>query len=99
MAKRTRALSAQTISVLSVLSEQRGAWSYGLQIAEETGLASGSLYPILLRLAERGLLETKWLEPERLGRPPRHAYRITGLGRSALNEARAKAQQLTPKEA
>jgi PadR family transcriptional regulator, regulatory protein PadR len=43
-------------------------------------LKSGSLYPILIRLADRGLLETSW-EPGRGGRPPRHLYRLSPAGR------------------
>ncbi len=87
MAKRMRSPSPQTIAVLDVLFQQQRRWLYGLQIAEATGLASGSLYPILIRLAERGLLESRWLEPEREGRPARHAYRITGEGRAVLSHA------------
>ena len=86
-----RRLSPQSIAVLSVLQEARTQWRYGLEISDETDLKSGSLYPILARLAERGLLEGKWLEPEKPGRPARHAYRITGLGREALSEAKALA--------
>jgi PadR family transcriptional regulator, regulatory protein PadR len=43
-------------------------------------LQSGSLYPILVRLADRGLLETSW-EPGVGSRPPRHLYRLTVTGR------------------
>jgi PadR family transcriptional regulator PadR len=35
---------------------------------------------ILVRLADRGLLETSW-EPRIASRPPRHLYRLTGAGR------------------
>ena len=87
MQQRARRPSGQTLSVLQMLAERPGAWIYGLEIASETGLKSGSLYPILIRLSERGLLEGKWLEPEKPGRPPRHAYRITRAGRAALNAA------------
>lgn len=81
---RFRRPSAQTLNVLAALEEAPGGWLYGLQISEATGLKSGSLYPILIRLSERGLLESRWLEPERPGRPPRHAYRLTTQGRSVL---------------
>jgi PadR family transcriptional regulator PadR len=79
--------SPQTVAVLDALAEARDDWRYGLEIAAATGLKSGSLYPILVRLADRGLLESRWLEPDRPGRPPRHAYRITGKGRAVLREA------------
>jgi PadR family transcriptional regulator, regulatory protein PadR len=99
MISRVRSPSPQTIVVLQALSGRRNDWSYGLEIAEATGLASGSLYPILIRLADRGLLESRWLSPEREGRPARHAYRITGEGRAALHDALAAGRALKPKEA
>jgi PadR family transcriptional regulator, regulatory protein PadR len=87
MTPRNRAPSTQTISVLAAIAISRHEWSYGLEISKETGLKSGSLYPILMRLAERGLLESCWLEPEKKGRPPRHGYRITQAGLATLHEA------------
>lgn len=84
MTSRQRRHSAQTLAVLQTLGG--GDWSYGLEIAAATGLKSGSLYPILARLDERGLLESRWLEPERAGRPPRHAYRLTAAGKAALRD-------------
>ncbi len=95
--KRERRLSEQSISVLGALAEKPWEWRYGLEIAAVTELKSGSLYPILIRLDERGLLESKWLEPEKTGRPPRHAYRITPNGRTALKaslKAPAKAVRM-----
>ena len=35
-------------------------WRHGYDIARETGVKSGTLYPILIRLADRGLLEASW---------------------------------------
>lgn len=90
MAIRNRPLSYQTIAVFEAIADARQEWSYGLEISKSTGLKSGSLYPILMRSHERGLLESCWLEPEKLGRPPRHGYRITKAGLSALSEAQAK---------
>ncbi|RGP41080.1 hypothetical protein BPTFM16_01376 [Altererythrobacter insulae] len=63
-----------------------------------TGLKSGTLYPILARCAERGLLESQWLEPSEQGRPPRHAYRITATGLSALGETSERQAQASFKE-
>ena len=40
----------------------------------------GGLYPILIRLADRGLLETSWEEGTPAGRPRRHLYRLTAAG-------------------
>lgn len=82
-----RKLSPQTLSVLSALANRPSDWLYGLELADLTGLKSGSLYPILIRLADRGLLDSRWLEPSEPGRPPRHAYRISAAGLKALAEA------------
>ncbi|WP_305098492.1 PadR family transcriptional regulator [Croceibacterium aestuarii] len=84
--------------MLACLDAPRPEWLYGLEIAERTGLKSGSLYPILIRLAERGLLEAEWQEPAREGRPPRHAYRILPAGRKALAEAAAEPAKGTLQE-
>lgn len=96
MIERSRRPSAQTVKVLTALAVDPSNWLYGLEIASATGLKSGSLYPILIRLAERGLLESQWLEPSQEGRPPRHAYRITGAGRAALRAATASTPVLSP---
>jgi DNA-binding PadR family transcriptional regulator len=77
---RNRAPSAQTINVLRALAAEPARWRYGYDLATDVHLKSGSLYPILVRLADRGLLETSW-EPSEGSRPPRHLYRLTGAGR------------------
>jgi DNA-binding PadR family transcriptional regulator len=81
--QRNRPLSAQAISVLRALAAEPSRWRYGYDLATEVHLKSGSLYPILVRLADRGLLEASW-EPSPEGRPPRHLYRISGSGREYL---------------
>jgi PadR family transcriptional regulator, regulatory protein PadR len=85
--------------VLAAIASARQEWSYGLEISKATGLKSGSLYPILMRLDERGMLDSCWLEPERPGRPPRHGYRITTAGLTALSEAQQRQAITGMKEA
>jgi DNA-binding PadR family transcriptional regulator len=88
--QRNRPPSAQAISVLRALAADPARWRYGYDLTAEVHLKSGSLYPILVRLADRGLLETSW-EPSPGSRPPRHLYRLTGAGReyvAALPAAR-----------
>jgi PadR family transcriptional regulator PadR len=82
-------MSAQTLLVLDALVEGAGEWVYGYGISRATGLKSGTLYPILMRLAERGLWETSW-EVGEGGRPPRHLYRLTGEGVGVVREMRAE---------
>lgn len=79
-------VSVQTLMVLSQLLNRRNDWHYGYALAGETGLPSGTLYPILIRLSEQGWLETKWTEPDRPGVPPRHTYRLTNAGARAAAE-------------
>lgn len=80
---RPPAVSRQTLAVLEQLLQGSEEWSYGYDLSRSTGLRSGTLYPILIRLTERGWLEARWAEPERAGRPPRHLYRLTAEGRPA----------------
>ncbi len=75
--------SPQTLLVLLLLLEEPTTWHYGYEISQRTGLKSGTLYPILIRLADQGWLETRWAEPEREGRPARHTYRLTAEGARA----------------
>jgi DNA-binding PadR family transcriptional regulator len=77
---RARRPSPQTILVLGALNADPAAWRYGYDLAAEVGLKSGSLYPILIRLAEREILETAWEQDRAPGRPPRHLYRLTATG-------------------
>jgi PadR family transcriptional regulator, regulatory protein PadR len=69
----------QTLRVLERFAERPTAWRYGYELSRETGLKSGTLYPILMRLARFSLLETKWVTTED-GVPPRHTYRLTTKG-------------------
>jgi PadR family transcriptional regulator, regulatory protein PadR len=78
---RARRPSAQTTAVVLALAETPAAWHYGYQLCQRLGLKAGSVYPILMRLADRGLLETAWERDAPPGRPPRHLYRLTGPGR------------------
>lgn len=80
-------MSPQTLLVLDAFLEQVEDWKYGYDLSRITGLKSGTLYPILMRMAERKLLETQW-EPGEPGKPPRHLYRFTPDG---LRYARANA--------
>ena len=71
------------------LAEQPTAWRYGYQLCQQLGLKPGSLYPILVRLADRDLLETTWETDVPAGRPPRPLYRLTGSGRALATELAA----------
>ena len=80
-------LSPQTLEVLEAFLQSPKDWKYGYDISRNTGLKSGTLYPILMRLAERGLLETSW-ETVEAGKPARHLYRLTADGLRFAREHR-----------
>ncbi|MGA3155531.1 MAG: PadR family transcriptional regulator [Streptosporangiaceae bacterium] len=86
-----REFSAQTLAVLAALCSEASAWRHGYDLARQTGLKSGTLYPILLRLSDRGLVEACWEDIQPAGRPRRHLYRLTsdGLARAEAELARA----------
>lgn len=80
--ERERRSSAQTLSILQTLLAQPRAWRHGYGLSTETQLKSGTLYPVLIRLSDRGFLDSKWEESELPGRPPRRMYRLTAEGRA-----------------
>jgi PadR family transcriptional regulator, regulatory protein PadR len=90
---RPRRPSAQTTAVVLALAQRPSAWHYGYQLCQQLDLKAGSVYPILMRLADRGLLETAWETDAPAGRPPRHLYRLTGPGRALAAEL---AEQAAP---
>jgi PadR family transcriptional regulator, regulatory protein PadR len=83
---RGRGFSEQTMSVLAALRSRPRTWHHGYDLARETGLKSGTLYPILIRLADRGLLESCWEDEQPSGRPRRHLYRLTSAGLARSKE-------------
>lgn len=84
---RLRKPSASTLMILKSLSNSpEGLHGYALMKA--SGLASGTLYPILTRLTERGWLEKAWDMDEETSGPPRRIYTLTNLGRKQLEQYR-----------
>jgi len=73
-------LSRATLTVLAVLADDPSGEFYGYELMSRTGLKSGSLYPILIRLVDRGYLVATWEPDPPGGRPPRHLYRLTTSG-------------------
>jgi DNA-binding PadR family transcriptional regulator len=68
------------------LAETPAEWRYGYELCRMLGIQAGSMYPILIRLADRGWLETAWESDSPAGRPPRHLYRLTAPGVAVANE-------------
>lgn len=84
--------SPQTFDLLNAMLTRAASWHHGYSLSQETGLASGTLYPILMRLEKLGWLETRWEELTEPGRPPRHLYRLTSDGRAWAREELHAAQ-------
>ena len=84
---RQRRLSFTAFSVLYAIINGR---SYGFEIMESTGLASGTVYPVLTRLERDGLVHSSWEDETRAaqeGRPARRYYEVSPEGMAALREA------------
>jgi PadR family transcriptional regulator PadR len=96
---RTRRPSPQTVAVLCALAAAPSVWRYGYELGQEVGLKAGSLYPILIRLCDRELLEATWEADPPPGRPARHLYRLTSAGArlaAAVAPAPAPAPAVAP---
>jgi DNA-binding PadR family transcriptional regulator len=81
--------STQTVSTLArFLQLPQDEWTYGYELSKDTKLSSGVLYPILVRLRQRDLVESEWETPTETGSgPPRHMYRLTAKGREYASSA------------
>jgi len=80
---RTRRPSSATLKILNNLAAApRGLHGYALMQA--CALASGTLYPILKRLSDRGWLEKTWESGVEETGPPRRIYTLTPLGLAQL---------------
>jgi PadR family transcriptional regulator PadR len=83
-----RLLTTQEALIVKRLLPQAGLaegppWSYGEQLARATGLATGTVHPILARLLAWGWLEDEW----RMGQ---HHYRLTDDGAVQAHAALAR---------
>lgn len=91
---------ALELAVLKLLSEQE---MYGYQmlntlakIGDEFAMREGTLYPILYRLEDDGLVQTRWEQATERG-VPRKFYFITPQGKAALDVLRAQWLQFASK--
>jgi PadR family transcriptional regulator PadR len=82
-------LTAPTLKVLGAFLSNAHAELSGADICRSTSLASGTLYPILLRLEAAKWLTSQWEQEtaEKLGRPRRRLYELTGLGARSAKKA------------
>lgn len=72
--------------LLEALSGSAPEWRHGYDLIKQTGLLSGTLYPLLMRMTDQGFVEAEWQAPAQPGRPARHAYRLTAIGVALARE-------------
>ena len=88
--QRTRRHSPQARVILAALLDAPREWQHGYELSKQTGIKSGTLYPMLIRLSDQGLLQTAWRDSEEPGRPPRHVYRLTARGIQVARESTSR---------
>jgi DNA-binding PadR family transcriptional regulator len=81
-------ISLQTLKVLEIFLENPLQQFAGADVHERCGMASGTLYPILLRLEAAGWFVSQWeaIDPASAGRPRRRLYRLTSTGLRRASE-------------
>ena len=80
--------------ILSLLANHEAYTSEIIETLKESELlvVEGTVYPLLTRLKNDGLLTYRW--EESTGGPPRKYYKITPLGEEFLNELKKTWDQL-----
>jgi DNA-binding MarR family transcriptional regulator len=75
-------MTLTTQLVLRAILADPGAEHYGLEVCRATGLASGTVHPILGRLEGHGWLTSarEEVDPSLVGRPQRRLYKLTRDG-------------------
>jgi DNA-binding PadR family transcriptional regulator len=92
-------LTFQTLQVLRALLDDPAGEHYGLEISKESGLPTGSIYPILTRLEVAGLATSAWedIDEAIAKRRRRRYYRLTSDGLEfARDELTSAARALAP---
>ncbi|HEY4212709.1 MAG TPA: helix-turn-helix transcriptional regulator [Steroidobacteraceae bacterium] len=81
-------LSLQTLRVLEAFLERPAEELSGADVQKRSDLASGTLYPILLRLEAASWFVSRWedIDPASAGRPRRRLYRLTPEGLARASE-------------
>ena len=89
--------SPQAAAVVLALAANRAGWCHGYDLCRRLDLKAGTVYPILIRLAERGQVETTWETNPPSGRPARHLYRLSKAGGELAEELRKSAIAEVPR--
>ena len=83
-------LTYATAAVVQALAAGR---RHGFDIIDAVGVRSGTVYPLLRRLEDAGLVRSRWepvSEAREQRRPPRRYYELTAAADELLQRARAE---------
>ncbi len=86
-----------TYPTAAVLLAIQAGHCYGFDVMDATGLPDGTVYPILRRLEERGVLVGQWESEEEAKadrRPPRRYYELTPEGSEYVELALERSPRL-----
>ncbi|NSY46806.1 PadR family transcriptional regulator [Agrobacterium tumefaciens] len=74
---------ALDLCVLAVLSRgENYAYEIASTLVQAVGMGEGTIYPLMRRMQNDGLVEARLAESD--SGPPRKYYRLTAMGRTAL---------------
>jgi PadR family transcriptional regulator, regulatory protein PadR len=80
-------ITPKMAKVLKVFLEDPSKSRYGFELMRRTGLSSGTVYLMLARMEEAGLLTSgkEDIDPRSEGRPARRCYTISGAAAAAVH--------------
>jgi PadR family transcriptional regulator, regulatory protein PadR len=87
-------LTTPLLKLLRMFLDDPMADYWGFEIMKATGLASGTIYPLLARLESMRWLESGW-DDETVSGPRRRYYRLTSEGAASARVALAEASSKT----
>ena len=83
------------LCVLALLSKQDSyAYEIASRLAEDIGMGEGTIYPLMRRMQNDGLVTTYLVDSET--GPPRKYYKLTQSGRTALTRQRKEWDAFNP---
>lgn len=83
-------LTNNALQVMAVMHSDLDGQHYALSLSQATNLSNGTLFPILDKLENMGLIEAEWEAKNPHGRRARRFYKLTGEGVQQFLEAREK---------
>jgi PadR family transcriptional regulator len=89
-------MTLHTLRVLTELLDDPSGHHFGFELCKQTGLASGTLYPILAKLERAGWVISEWepgYDPARVERPRRRYYQLSPHGAQRAQAAIRAAQR------